>query len=592
MGRVMLHIAKNTSEPTGTKVDRSGEKGGVGGQSMQEDSAGQTATVRPKDPSKGKAMNADVMKTARARNEDGHQPKLSRENTFLPLAAIRGQAPALLGLACMFAWVELLFCFEGVLRDQVEYAGGLVHDPLFRTATLVASMLFVGITAINALKRPCTKPGALRNRRAVLVLSCLAGAACSACAALLAGLWPTAPVALSWLTGAGIGWFIAWGTLSWGGFLAQLDLREALLIVSGAACLQWLPFLFVPRLPCIAQAICIALLAAACCFCLARATSEEPLGTRDPEASNAAGCPSAVACHTRATATQKGETFTRKLAALSFTMFAFSLVIEFIWCFFIKMLPGRLSIGLFPAIFACVMVITVGVIAGCIAIMERQHGYRLELFYRLMMLSCLCGVAATGAAAPGDSTVQQLTMYTLVYLGYSLAGPTMWLLALGYAHMRRAAPTAVLGCVFASKYLGLFCGFGAVDLLGAMGTGEATGPGLVPSAVLVCVAVLACAYLIVFPERELLSLSPLLFGLSSESIEARCAQIAAEHGLTPRETEIFTLLARGRDVGFICAELYISRNTANAHRRAIYSKLGIHSQQELLDIVEDGLGGE
>ena len=70
-----------------------------------------------------------------------------------------------------------------------------------------------------------------------------------------------------------------------------------------------------------------------------------------------------------------------------------------------------------------------------------------------------------------------------------------------------------------------------------------------------------------------------------------CAQIAAEHGLTPRETEVFSILARGRDVGFICAELYISRNTANAHRRAIYAKLGIHSQQELLDVVEDGLGG-
>ena len=600
MGRVMLHIAKNTSEPTGTKVDRSGEKSGVGGQSMQADNTGRVSSMHLEDPSKGKTVDTDASTMARARNKDGRQPKLSRENTFLPLAAIRGQASALLGLACLFAWVELLFCFEGVLRDQVEYAGGLVHDPLFRTATLVAAMLFVGITAINALKRPCTKLGALRNRRTVRVLSGIAGTACSTCAALLAGLWPTAPVALSWLAGAGIGWFIAWGTLSWGSFLAQLDLREALLIVSGAACLQWLPFLFVPMLPCIAQTICIALLAAACCFCLARATSGEPLGTRDPETSNAVGCPSAavfssaavVACHTRANATQEGETFTRKLAALSFTMFAFSLVIEFIWCFFIKMLPGRLGIGLFPAIFACVTVITTGVIAGCIAIMERQHGYRLELFYRLMMLSCLCGVAATGAAAPGDSTVQQFTMYTLVYLGYSLAGPTMWLLALGYAHMRRAAPTAVLGCVFASKYLGLFCGFGAVDLLGVMGAGETTGPDLVPNAVLVCVAVLACAYLIVFPERELLSLSPLLFGLSSESVEARCTQIAAEHGLTPRETEIFTLLARGRDVGFICAELYISRNTANAHRRAIYSKLGIHSQQELLDIVEDGLGGE
>ena len=600
MGRVMLHIAKNTPEPTEAKAGHSGEKGGVGGQSMQADNTGRVSSMHLEDPSKGETVDTDASAMARARNKGSRQPRLSRESTFLPLAAIRGQASALLGLACMFAWVELLFCFEGVLRDQVEYAGGLVHDPLFRTATLVAAMLFVGITAINALKRPCTKLSALQDHRTVRVLSGIVGAVCSACAALLAGLWPTAPITLSCLTGAGVGWFIAWGTLSWGNLLACLDLREALLIVSGAACLQWLPFLFAPMLPCIAQAICIALLAAACCFCLTRATSGEPLGTKEPEASDAAGCPSTaatssaatVACRTRVNATQKGETFTRKLAALSFTMFAFSLVIEFIWCFFIKMLPGRLSIGLFPAIFACVTVITVGVIAGCIAIMERQHGYRLELFYRLMMLSCLCGVAATGAAAPGDSTAQQFTMYTLVYLGYSLAGPTMWLLALGYAHMRRAAPTAVLGCVFASKYLGLFCGFGAVDLLGVMGAGEVTEPGLVPNAVLVCVAVLACAYLIVFPERELLSLSPLLFGLSSESIETRCAQIAAEHGLTPRETEIFTLLARGRDVGFICAELYISRNTANAHRRAIYSKLGIHSQQELLDIVEDGLGGE
>lgn len=46
------------------------------------------------------------------------------------------------------------------------------------------------------------------------------------------------------------------------------------------------------------------------------------------------------------------------------------------------------------------------------------------------------------------------------------------------------------------------------------------------------------------------------------------------------------------EVGYVCSEFHISRNATNAHRRAIYSKLVIHSQQELLDIVEDGLGGE
>ena len=121
MGRAMLHIAKNTSEPTGAKVDRSGEKGGVGGQSMQADNTRRVSSMHLEDPSKGKAMNADVIKTARTRNKGGRQPRSSRESTFLPLSAIRGQASTLLGLACMFAWMELLFCFEGVLRDQVEY---------------------------------------------------------------------------------------------------------------------------------------------------------------------------------------------------------------------------------------------------------------------------------------------------------------------------------------------------------------------------------------------------------------------------------------------------------------------------------------
>ena len=129
-------------------------------------------------------------------------------------------------------------------------------------------------------------------------------------------------------------------------------------------------------------------------------------------------------------------------------------------------------------------------------------------------------------------------------------------------------------------------------MMTAAGLGEGVGAGLVGVAVLVCITLLGVAYLLVFPERDLLSLSPLLFGLTSESLNQRCRQIAAEHCLTPRETEVFTLLARGRDVGFICEELCISRNTANAHRKAIFSKLGIHSQQELLDAVEQGRGGE
>ena len=47
-----------------------------------------------------------------------------------------------------------------------------------------------------------------------------------------------------------------------------------------------------------------------------------------------------------------------------------------------------------------------------------------------------------------------------------------------------------------------------------------------------------------------------------------------------------SLLARGRNVPFIEEELIISRNTIKTHVKHIYQKLDVHSQQELIDLVE------
>ena len=55
--------------------------------------------------------------------------------------------------------------------------------------------------------------------------------------------------------------------------------------------------------------------------------------------------------------------------------------------------------------------------------------------------------------------------------------------------------------------------------------------------------------------------------------------------MTKRETEILSLLARGRDVSFICNELYLARNTVKGYTKRIYARLDIHSKQEAIDIV-------
>lgn len=57
------------------------------------------------------------------------------------------------------------------------------------------------------------------------------------------------------------------------------------------------------------------------------------------------------------------------------------------------------------------------------------------------------------------------------------------------------------------------------------------------------------------------------------------------YGLSTRELEILDLFAQGRSANWIAEHLTISKNTVRTHLRAIYSKLDVHSRQELLDFL-------
>ncbi|WP_282209238.1 helix-turn-helix transcriptional regulator [Parvibacter caecicola] len=69
-------------------------------------------------------------------------------------------------------------------------------------------------------------------------------------------------------------------------------------------------------------------------------------------------------------------------------------------------------------------------------------------------------------------------------------------------------------------------------------------------------------------------------------ISARCQALAKVYLLTPRETEILILLAKGHSVEGIQKELFIAKGTATTHMHHIYKKLGIHSRQELLEMLD------
>ena len=65
-----------------------------------------------------------------------------------------------------------------------------------------------------------------------------------------------------------------------------------------------------------------------------------------------------------------------------------------------------------------------------------------------------------------------------------------------------------------------------------------------------------------------------------------CAQVAEQFLLTARELDVLELLARGRTSPVIQERLVVSHNTVKSHVRHIYAKLGVHSQQELIDVID------
>jgi len=67
----------------------------------------------------------------------------------------------------------------------------------------------------------------------------------------------------------------------------------------------------------------------------------------------------------------------------------------------------------------------------------------------------------------------------------------------------------------------------------------------------------------------------------------KCTQATLFYNLTPREGEILFYLAKGRNAKFIADKLYVAERTVKTHTYHIYQKMEVHSQQELINIVEN-----
>ena len=72
----------------------------------------------------------------------------------------------------------------------------------------------------------------------------------------------------------------------------------------------------------------------------------------------------------------------------------------------------------------------------------------------------------------------------------------------------------------------------------------------------------------------------------ADPISQRCQVLISQFELSPRESEVLVAFAHGRNVSYLAETLVLSPNTIRTHSKTLYAKLGVHSKQELLDLVE------
>ncbi len=167
----------------------------------------------------------------------------------------------------------------------------------------------------------------------------------------------------------------------------------------------------------------------------------------------------------------------------------------------------------------------------------------------------------------------------------------------GYVCLKMAFWTLFASIVYASgiSAVTVFCvgeGCQAAGLFaGSLLSGvipTANGYALVDS---IAIGLLILTYIFVLNDRKVYAI---LYEPAPEVIDerarfqARCEAIAAQYNLSKRETEVFMLVARGHSAARMAEDLYVSTGTVNSHIKSIYRKMGIHSKQELLDMVEEG----
>lgn len=233
-------------------------------------------------------------------------------------------------------------------------------------------------------------------------------------------------------------------------------------------------------------------------------------------------------------------------------------------------------------------------LAAGIVLLSRH--INLEALFRWISVPFVFAVIAT-ALGTTSATIAARSLMNAVFTGIEII---MVLYFIRLAQKTGRTSTFFVGIGECATYAGVFAGYMAQPTVQNLVAGGACSPAvfcLLLTGAFTIVALLVPRRDVVWtdPSDSLKHTEGALPTIptndnetdADDVIAARRIAVAQCYGLSNRETEIFLMLAQGRSRPYIRDTLILSKNTVATHIRHIYEKLDIHSQQELIDLVQE-----
>ena len=225
----------------------------------------------------------------------------------------------------------------------------------------------------------------------------------------------------------------------------------------------------------------------------------------------------------------------------------------------------------------------VGTIAIALVLITKSGIRGPEICYRMIVLFLIIG--AMLVPLPLIFTdISPIAPLAVDVAAFQCMGMGMWLLISGLCRKYQTSCLFAFGIIRAAwsagPLLGMLIGrwlwYGAgLDIKGAFVTA------------CVCVCLIVVVNNFIFTENALARALSIMPTGRKQHFQDRCRAVIERYGLTEREGEVMILFAKGRNLPYVQEELCLSKSTVSTHRQHIYQKLGVHSSQEMIDLIQN-----